>query len=137
MPILSTPAVNAGCEMSGTPFQMQIMEGDVIRTIRENILYSGHFHTGGNPGRNEIDDPQELQYRTIAKAISRPSSRRVGCLSQPLSYVRGSDRSRERKRAVFIRRTLPRGRWTRPGWSDPCEHRVMAIPVRAFVPARC
>ncbi len=51
-------------------YHMQIMEGDVIRTIRENIQYIGHFHTGGVPGRHELDDTQELQYRTIAKAIA-------------------------------------------------------------------
>ena len=51
-------------------YHMQIMEGDIIRTIRDNIQYIGHFHTGGNPGRNEIDDTQELQYKTIAKAVA-------------------------------------------------------------------
>jgi len=51
-------------------YHMQIMEGDVIRTIRENIQYIGHFHTGGVPGRHELDDTQELQWRTIAKAIA-------------------------------------------------------------------
>jgi hydroxypyruvate isomerase len=51
-------------------YHMQIMEGDVIRTIRENIQYIGHFHTGGVPGRHELDDTQELQYRTIAKAVA-------------------------------------------------------------------
>ncbi|MEK7406748.1 MAG: TIM barrel protein [Acidobacteriota bacterium] len=50
-------------------YHMQIMEGDVIRTIRENIPHIGHFHTGGNPGRNEIDATQELNYRAIAQAI--------------------------------------------------------------------
>ena len=50
-------------------YHMQIMEGDVIRTIRENIPYIAHFHTGGNPGRNEIDETQELNYRAIAEAI--------------------------------------------------------------------
>ena len=50
-------------------YHMQIMEGDVIRTIRDNIQYIGHFHTGGNPGRHEIDDTQELNYRAIASAI--------------------------------------------------------------------
>jgi hydroxypyruvate isomerase len=48
---------------------MQIMEGDVIRTIRENKDYYGHYHTGGNPGRNEIDETQELYYPAICKAI--------------------------------------------------------------------
>jgi hydroxypyruvate isomerase len=51
-------------------YHMQIMEGDVIRTIRENIQYIGHIHTGGNPGRNEIDETQELNYRAIAQAVA-------------------------------------------------------------------
>ena len=50
-------------------YHMQIMEGDVIRTIRDNHAYIGHYHTGGNPGRNEIDDTQELNYRVIMQAI--------------------------------------------------------------------
>jgi hydroxypyruvate isomerase len=50
-------------------YHMQIMEGDVIRTIRENIQWIGHFHTAGVPGRHEIDDRQELNYRAIAQAI--------------------------------------------------------------------
>jgi hydroxypyruvate isomerase len=51
-------------------YHMQIMEGDVIRTIQDNIQYIAHFHTGGVPGRNEIDDTQELNYRRIAQAIA-------------------------------------------------------------------
>jgi hydroxypyruvate isomerase len=51
-------------------YHMQIMEGDIIRTIRDNIQYIAHFHTGGVPGRHELDDTQELQWRTIAKAIA-------------------------------------------------------------------
>jgi hydroxypyruvate isomerase len=51
-------------------YHMQIMEGDIIRTIRENIQYIGHFHTGGKPGRNEIDGTQELNYRAIAQAVA-------------------------------------------------------------------
>lgn len=50
-------------------YHMQIMEGDVIRTIKENAQYIGHYHTGGNPGRNEIDETQELNYPAIVKAI--------------------------------------------------------------------
>jgi len=50
-------------------YHMQIMEGDVIRTITENLEYIAHFHTGGNPGRNEIDDTQELNYNAICRAI--------------------------------------------------------------------
>src|SRR5271157_1319278 len=51
-------------------YHMQIMEGDIIRTIRDNIQYIAHFHTGGVPNRHELDDTQELQWRTIAKAIA-------------------------------------------------------------------
>jgi len=50
-------------------YHMQIMEGDVIRTIRDNHAYIGHYHTGGNPGRNEIDHTQELNYPAIMHAI--------------------------------------------------------------------
>jgi hydroxypyruvate isomerase len=50
-------------------YHMQIMEGDVIRTIRDNHRYFGHYHTAGNPGRNEIDATQELNYRPIVEAI--------------------------------------------------------------------
>jgi hydroxypyruvate isomerase len=51
-------------------YHMQIMEGDVIRTIKANIKYIGHFHTAGNPGRHEFDDTQELNYVGICKAIA-------------------------------------------------------------------
>jgi hydroxypyruvate isomerase len=49
---------------------MQIMEGDVIATIRENIQWIGHFHTAGVPGRHDMDDTQELNYRGICAAIA-------------------------------------------------------------------
>ncbi len=50
-------------------YHMQIMEGDVIATITKNASAIAHYHTAGNPGRNEIDDTQELCYKGIAKAI--------------------------------------------------------------------
>jgi hydroxypyruvate isomerase len=53
-------------------YHMQIMEGDVIRTIRDNAAYIGHYHTAGNPGRNEFtrpEDVQELNYPAIFRAI--------------------------------------------------------------------
>lgn len=50
-------------------YHMQIMEGDVIRTIQDNKMYYGHFHTAGVPGRNEIDESQELFYPAIMEAI--------------------------------------------------------------------
>jgi len=68
----------AVCERVGSPrvkllydiYHMQIMEGDVIRTIRENIRWIGHFHTAGNPGRRDMDDTQELNYAGICGAIA-------------------------------------------------------------------
>ena len=65
------------CEMVGSNkfkllydiYHMQIMEGDVIATIKKNHDYISHYHTGGVPGRNEIDETQELQYAAIVKAI--------------------------------------------------------------------
>ncbi|MFT7033841.1 MAG: hydroxypyruvate isomerase [Cyclobacteriaceae bacterium] len=50
-------------------YHMQIMEGDVVNTIRDYQQYIAHYHTGGVPGRNEIDDTQELNYKMIMKAI--------------------------------------------------------------------
>ena len=50
-------------------YHMQIMEGDVIRTIRDYHPYIAHYHTGGNPGRHEIDHTQELNYGAIMRAI--------------------------------------------------------------------
>ncbi|HEV8355506.1 MAG TPA: TIM barrel protein [Gemmatimonadales bacterium] len=50
-------------------YHMQIMEGDVIRTIRDHLAQIGHFHTGGVPGRHEIDGGQELNYGAVCRAI--------------------------------------------------------------------
>jgi hydroxypyruvate isomerase len=66
------------CKRVGSPrvkllydiYHMQIMEGDIIRTIQQNIQYIGHFHTAGNPGRHEFDETQELYYPPICKAIA-------------------------------------------------------------------
>jgi hydroxypyruvate isomerase len=51
-------------------YHMQIMEGDVIRTIEKDHAHFGHYHTGGNPGRHELDETQELNYKAIARAIA-------------------------------------------------------------------
>jgi hydroxypyruvate isomerase len=51
-------------------YHMQIMEGDLIRTIRTNKDHIAHFHTGGVPGRHELDDTQEVNWRTVASAIA-------------------------------------------------------------------
>jgi hydroxypyruvate isomerase len=50
-------------------YHMQIMEGDVIATLKKSAPYIAHYHTGGVPGRNEIDETQELYYPAIMKAI--------------------------------------------------------------------
>lgn len=65
------------CQMVGSPrikllydiYHMQIMEGDIIRTIQTHHTYFGHYHTAGNPGRHELDDTQELNYPAIMRAI--------------------------------------------------------------------
>jgi hydroxypyruvate isomerase len=51
-------------------YHMQIMEGDIIRTIRTNHQFIGHYHTGGVPGRHELDDTQELNWQTVCRAIA-------------------------------------------------------------------
>ncbi len=50
-------------------YHMQIMEGDVIRTIRQHHAHIAHYHTGGVPGRHELDDTQELQWPAVCRAI--------------------------------------------------------------------
>ena len=52
-------------------YHMQIMEGDLIRTIRDNKEYLAHFHTGGVPGRHELDDTQEVNWRAVAHGDRR------------------------------------------------------------------
>jgi hydroxypyruvate isomerase len=51
-------------------YHMQIMEGDLIDTIRKNIRWLGHFHTGGVPGRHELDGTQEVQWDGVMRAIA-------------------------------------------------------------------
>jgi len=50
-------------------YHMQIMEGDIIATIKKNIPWIGHFHTGGVPGRHELDETQEVQWDGVMRAI--------------------------------------------------------------------
>ncbi|WP_373521993.1 hydroxypyruvate isomerase family protein [Aquiflexum sp.] len=65
------------CKMVGSPnlkllydiYHMQIMEGDLIRTIKRDHQYFGHYHTAGNPGRNEIDETQEIYYPAVVRAV--------------------------------------------------------------------
>jgi hydroxypyruvate isomerase len=50
-------------------YHMQVMEGDLIRTIRDNHQFIGHYHTAGNPGRHELDETQEINYPEVLRAI--------------------------------------------------------------------
>ncbi len=70
-------------------YHMQIMEGDIIRTLRENIQWFAHVHTAGNPGRNQLDDTQEIQYRPIAKALVDLNFQ--GFVAHEYSPTRGAD----------------------------------------------
>ena len=65
MNLVNSPAVKLLYDI----YHMQIMEGDTIRTIRANSEYIGHIHTAGNPGRQDLDDTQELNYPPIMRAI--------------------------------------------------------------------
>jgi hydroxypyruvate isomerase len=66
------------CKRVGSPrakllfdiYHMQIMEGDLIRNIRDYSQYIGHFHTAGNPGRKDMDDTQEIFYPAVMRAIA-------------------------------------------------------------------
>jgi hydroxypyruvate isomerase len=80
-------------------YHMQIMEGDVIRTIRNNIQYIGHFHTAGNPGRHEMDDTQEMNYRGIARAIADLGY--TGYIAHEYSPVRDPLKSLEETLSLF------------------------------------
>jgi hydroxypyruvate isomerase len=70
-------------------YHMQIMEGDVIRTIRQNIQYIGHFHTAGVPGRHQMDDTQELNYKAISQALVDLNY--TGFMSHEYSPAQGKD----------------------------------------------
>jgi hydroxypyruvate isomerase len=70
-------------------YHLQIMEGDIVRTIRENIQWLKHFHTGGNPGRHEIDDSQELNYRFVAQSIAELGFQ--GYIAHEYSPAQGHD----------------------------------------------
>lgn len=80
-------------------YHMQIMEGDIIRTIRDNIQWIAHFHTAGNPGRHEMDDTQEMNYRGIARAIA--DSKFQGYVAHEYSPLRDPLKSLEETLSMF------------------------------------
>ena len=81
-------------------YHAQIMDGDIVRNIRDNFQWIGHFHTGGNPGRHEIDDTQELNYRFVMKSIADLGY--TGFVSHEYSPSPGHDPIAELERAIEI-----------------------------------
>ena len=69
-------------------YHMQIMEGDLIRTIQQNIQWLAHFHTGGVPGRHELDDTEEVQWDGVTRGIVAPISRVTWRMSLCLRAIR-------------------------------------------------
>jgi hydroxypyruvate isomerase len=74
-------------------YHMQIMEGDIIATIKANKDYLGHYHTAGVPGRHELDENQELQYEPIMRAIADTGFK--GIVAQEFTPTRGAYASLE------------------------------------------
>jgi hydroxypyruvate isomerase len=81
-------------------YHAQIMDGDIVRNIRDNFQWIGHFHTGGNPGRHEIDETQELNYRFVMKAIADLGY--TGFVTHEYSPSQGNDPIKELVKAMEI-----------------------------------
>jgi hydroxypyruvate isomerase len=81
-------------------YHAQIMDGDIVRNIRDHFQWIGHFHTGGNPGRHEIDDTQELNYRFVMQAIADLGY--TGFVSHEYSPSQGHDPIAELEKAIEI-----------------------------------
>ncbi len=81
-------------------YHAQIMDGDIVRNIRDHFQWIGHFHTGGNPGRKEIDETQELNYRFIMKAIADLGF--TGFVTHEYSPTQGNDPIATLARAMEI-----------------------------------
>ena len=81
-------------------YHAQIMDGDIVRNIRDHFQWIGHFHTGGNPGRHEIDDTQELNYRFVMQAIADLGY--TGFVSHEYSPSQGNDPVKELVKAMEI-----------------------------------
>jgi len=81
-------------------YHAQIMDGDIVRNVRDNFQWIGHFHTGGNPGRHDIDESQELNYRFIAQAIADLGF--TGFISHEYSPDQGHDPIATLRKAIQI-----------------------------------
>lgn len=82
-------------------YHMQISEGDIIRTIQNHHQYFGHYHTAGVPGRNEIDDTQELYYPAIVRAIQATGFK--GYVAQEFMPKRATDKEKIESLQAAIR----------------------------------
>jgi hydroxypyruvate isomerase len=81
-------------------YHAQVMDGDIVRNIRDHLPLIGHIHTGGNPGRHELDDTQELNYRFIARAIME--SGYSGWVGHEYSPAPGRDPATGLKQALEV-----------------------------------
>jgi hydroxypyruvate isomerase len=81
-------------------YHAQIMDGDIVRNIRDHFQWIGHFHTGGNPGRHEIDDTQELNYRFVMQAIAELGY--TGFVSHEYSPSQGNEPIATLEKAIEI-----------------------------------
>jgi hydroxypyruvate isomerase len=81
-------------------YHAQIMDGDLVRNIRDHIKWIKHFHTGGNPDRHDIDETQEINYRFVAQAIAETGYR--GYISHEYSPWPGHDPIEVLKKAIQI-----------------------------------
>ena len=81
-------------------YHAQIMDGDIVRTIRDHIQWIGHFHTGGNPGRHDIDETQELNYHFVMQAIADAGF--TGFVSHEYTPAPGHDPIQTLDRAIQL-----------------------------------
>jgi len=81
-------------------YHAQIMDGDIVRNIRDYFQWIGHFHTGGNPGRHDIDESQELNYHFIAQAIADLNF--TGFMTHEYSPAQGHDPIATLNKAIEI-----------------------------------
>ena len=81
-------------------YHAQIMDGDIVRNIRDHYQWIGHFHTGGNPDRHDIDDSQELNYHFIMQAIADLGFQ--GFVTHEYSPAQGHDPIETLKKAIEI-----------------------------------
>lgn len=81
-------------------YHAQLMDGNIINFLRKNLQWIGHFHTGGVPGRNEIDETQELNYRLVAQTIVELGYR--GFISHEWTPARGREKIESLRKCIEI-----------------------------------